>query len=608
MANAHSDQGQLIDAIEAYKRVLKLKSDDPNAMLNIGIAYKKLGNTVKAIKFFEQLITDRPKNIEAHFNLGDTFTQQGEPQRAIGSLKNVLSLDPNHAEAHNSMGNALWLLGETESAVDSYKKALALRPNFKAAWDNILFPLQKLKLDISSEKIFNSYLPEKSTDGSELELAILNYKLCRGRPNSAKTIENVVGLLSSLDDTTIQKPQDIETSMPPAKVINKVVALKHFGRSGTGLLHSLIDGHSEISTLPSIYLSQFFDRATWEKITSDGWENMVDRFIEIYDVLFDARSSVPVAGLGDVRLQDLGVLEGMTNLGKKKDEFLSLDRSKFRQEFNLCLNSVNTIDQATFFKLLHSAYEKVLNETPDKKFIFYHIHNPSPDAELRFIQSVKDMRWMVMVREPVQSYESWITKSFSKGRYEELAQKLRAMLFEIDNIAYLNNSSIGVKLEDLKSRPTETIGALCNWFGISKENSLYEMTAQKKKWWGDPSSPDFSKDGMNPFGTAPIDRKVGALLSKSDQLILRTLFYPFSARFGYVEENQDQFKRDLQSIRPHLDIMFDFEKDMLENFNLDPGEHMASGPCINIRSTLIERWNTLNKFGTYHNLLTPLIV
>ena len=36
-----------------------------------------------------------------------------------------------------------------------------------------------------------------------------------------------------------------------------MVALKYLGRSGTGLLHSLIDGHPEVSTLPSIYLINF---------------------------------------------------------------------------------------------------------------------------------------------------------------------------------------------------------------------------------------------------------------------------------------------------------------------------------------------------------------
>ena len=58
---------------------------------------------------------------------------------------------------------------------------------------------------------------------------------------------------------------------------DRVVALVHWGRSGTGLLHSLIDDHPEVSTVPSIYLSEYFNHSTWERIISDGWSQMADR-------------------------------------------------------------------------------------------------------------------------------------------------------------------------------------------------------------------------------------------------------------------------------------------------------------------------------------------
>ena len=132
------------------------------------------------------------------------------------------------------------------------------------------------------------------------------------------------------------------------------------------------------------------------------------------------------------------------------------------------------------------------------------------------------------------------------------------------------------------------------------------MTAQGKKWWGDPSSPDFAKDGMNPFGNTSINRKMGSVFSDNDQFILRTLFYPFSSRFDYTEYNLDQFKIDLQIIRPMLDQMFDFEKKIVERTQADAWQLMKSGPYLFLRSGLIERWNTLNTFHTYPNMLIPL--
>ena len=48
---------------------------------------------------------------------------------------------------------------------------------------------------------------------------------------------------------------------------------------------------------------------------------------------------------------------------------------------------------------------------------------------------------------------------------------------------------------------------------------------------GRSTSPDYAKDGMNPFGKTSINRKLGSVFSENDQYILSTLFYPFSVRF-----------------------------------------------------------------------------
>ena len=132
------------------------------------------------------------------------------------------------------------------------------------------------------------------------------------------------------------------------------------------------------------------------------------------------------------------------------------------------------------------------------------------------------------------------------------------------------------------------------------------MTAQGKKWWGDPTSPDYRKDGMNAFGKTSINRKLGQIFSKNDQFILRTLFYPISVHFGYAEENLEQFKKDLKAIRPMLDQMFDFEKKIAQNIKMNTDNFMKTGSYLYLRSGMIERWSTLNKFHTYPNMLTPL--
>ena len=132
------------------------------------------------------------------------------------------------------------------------------------------------------------------------------------------------------------------------------------------------------------------------------------------------------------------------------------------------------------------------------------------------------------------------------------------------------------------------------------------MTAQGKMWWGDPSSPDYGKEGWRPFGVNSIERKVGSIFSDNDQFVLRTLFYPFSVKFGYVDENSEQFKSDIREIRPMLDQVFDFEKVIIEETGVNETQFTESGSYRYLRSTMLDRWNMLNEFNSYPNILACL--
>ena len=429
----------------------------------------------------------------------------------------------------------------------------------------------------------------------------------RGQEGEGQCFNQALSHLSKADNITIQNLAfDKNKAKQTQPLPDKMIALVHFGRSGTGLMHSLIDGHPEVSTLPSIYFSEYFDHSIWSKIISAGWDGMVDRFISIYDVLFDASSSIPVATKSTKLLHNIGIEEGMANVGDEKDEVLKVDKTRFKTELKRLMDCYEELDASIFFKLVHAAFDTTLKDPNPKGLIFYHIHNPDNYALMNFSRFNPKAKWIMMVREPIQSCESWTRKTYNGSDHLGLASQISTMLFEIDNYVYGKQTCIGIRLEDLKEYPHKTIPALCDWMGIEEADSLYKMTAQGKKWWGDPGSPDYSKDGMDPFGKTSINREAGSIFSENDQFILRTLFYPFSVRFGYAEENKEQFKADLQTIKPLLDLMFDFEKSLAEQTEVNPDDFVKSGSYLYLRSCLKERWNTLNKFQTYPNMISPL--
>ena len=255
---------------------------------------------------------------------------------------------------------------------------------------------------------------------------------------------------------------------------------------------------------------------------------MIDRFIAIYEVLFDASARSPIETTSQKYINYLGQKEGMANVGDQRDEVLRVDKALFREELERLMNVHDHLGRFGFFKLVHVAYNKSVNDHNHKSLIFYHIHNPDTYAKLNFAQSAPHVNWVMMVREPIQACEAWTEINFHNNDYPRISSKIFTMLFEIDNIIYHKQKAVGVRLEDLKESPQKTIPALCDWMGIEETESLYEMTAQGKKWWGDPGSPDFKKDGMEPFGKTSIERTLGSIFTENDQFILRTLFYPFS--------------------------------------------------------------------------------
>ena len=167
--------------------------------------------------------------------------------------------------------------------------------------------------------------------------------------------------------------------------------------------------------------------------------------------------------------------------------------------------------------------------------------------------------------------------------------------------------SVGVRLEDLKADPKATMQSLCAWLGVAEQPSLYEMTAQGEKWWGDPSSPDYDDtEAMTPFDEASTKRAVGAIFSDTDQFVLRALFYPFSVRFGYQEPDPGQFKKDLKETRPLLDDMLDFEKVMADRSNIDHAQFKRNGAYLLFHAALQDRWDVLDELGDYPHMLSPL--
>ena len=77
-----------------------------NALNNLGVVSKELGEIPKAISYYERAIKIDPYYLNALNNLGVVFTVLGEISKAISYYERAIKIDPNNAKTFYNLGNA----------------------------------------------------------------------------------------------------------------------------------------------------------------------------------------------------------------------------------------------------------------------------------------------------------------------------------------------------------------------------------------------------------------------------------------------------------------------------------------------------------------------
>ena len=163
--------GQLADAADIYKEIIKAHPEHPDAWnllstvflaagnlelavslaqqatvlapdffvpyVNLGNALQASGQLEEAVSAFQMAITLNSENHEVFNNLASVLNALERHEDALEACTKAITLSSNFPEAHNNMGNALAALGNLDEAVTSYRKALKLRSDYSDAHYNL---------------------------------------------------------------------------------------------------------------------------------------------------------------------------------------------------------------------------------------------------------------------------------------------------------------------------------------------------------------------------------------------------------------------------------------------------------------------------------------
>ncbi|OUW96882.1 MAG: hypothetical protein CBD97_00460 [Pelagibacteraceae bacterium TMED237] len=95
------------EAINCFKKIIKLNKNFSDAYYNLGIIYKTINKTEESIKNYTECIKIDPKKFEAYNNLGNIYRDKDNIEKAIDKYLQCLEINPNYLIALQNFGICL---------------------------------------------------------------------------------------------------------------------------------------------------------------------------------------------------------------------------------------------------------------------------------------------------------------------------------------------------------------------------------------------------------------------------------------------------------------------------------------------------------------------
>jgi tetratricopeptide (TPR) repeat protein len=115
-------------ALEAWRKALKIDPDDATIHNDLAVALYLHGDTAEAFEQVREAIRINPKLAGAHYNLGMFLSLQGQPDKALAELEYTLTLNPRYPSGEAALASAYGALGKDSEALAHWRRALTLEP------------------------------------------------------------------------------------------------------------------------------------------------------------------------------------------------------------------------------------------------------------------------------------------------------------------------------------------------------------------------------------------------------------------------------------------------------------------------------------------------
>ncbi|MFO7526934.1 MAG: tetratricopeptide repeat protein, partial [Ignavibacteriaceae bacterium] len=127
----------LFNKIEGYKREIAIHPDRAVNYLEIGKAYKNLGEWKEAEIWYDEYLKRAEPSTDDVLRYTEILAKNNQLTKGEQILKRYVSVYPDDHRVWSRYGYFLYWLGKNRKAADAFEKALVIRPFFKEALDGL---------------------------------------------------------------------------------------------------------------------------------------------------------------------------------------------------------------------------------------------------------------------------------------------------------------------------------------------------------------------------------------------------------------------------------------------------------------------------------------
>ncbi len=129
-AEAHRQDGQWQESLEAYLHAVALRPDDDVLHNNLGNTYQILKRPQEALRHHLLALEIKPSDPRTYVNLGNAHSMLGQGQEALAAYARAVEWGPDYAGAWLSYASALEQAGAIQQALAAYARAGQLDPAY----------------------------------------------------------------------------------------------------------------------------------------------------------------------------------------------------------------------------------------------------------------------------------------------------------------------------------------------------------------------------------------------------------------------------------------------------------------------------------------------